>query len=273
MNDRGVPEHNPPGESEEPYLLRHDAAGITTLTLNRPQEFNAMSSAMLETLQQELDQIAADQTVRVVVLAAAGKAFCAGHNLKEMRAHPEQSFQQALFDRCSRMMMTINQLPQPVIARVHGLATAAGCQLVAACDLAVAAESARFATSGIRVGLFCSTPAVAVSRNLSRKKAMELLLTGEFIDAKTAQAQGLINHAVPDDLLDDAVAELAGHIVAKSAVAVETGKRMFYRQLELGQTEAYAYASEIMACNMMDEDAAEGIDAFLEKRAPVWRER
>lgn len=259
--------------TEDPYVLRSDADGVTTLTLNRPRQFNALSSALLAHLQQQLDAIATDPAVRVVVLASTGKAFCAGHNLKEMRANPEQEFQQALFDQCSHMMMSLNKLPQPVIARVQGLATAAGCQLVAACDLAVAAQSAIFATSGIRVGLFCSTPAVAVSRNLARKQAMELLLTGEFIDAETAQQQGLINRAVPDEQLDDAIAELAGHIVAKSAVAVETGKHMFYKQLEMGMEEAYAYASEIMACNMMTADAGEGIDAFIEKRAPVWRGR
>ena len=269
-----------PSGSDVVQVLRSDSAGIVTLTLNQPHTFNVLSSAMLTALQQHLDAIAVDKSARVVVLASTGKAFCAGHNLKEMRANPEQEFQQALFDQCSRMMMTINRLPQPVIARIQGLATAAGCQLVAACDLAVAAESAIFATSGIRVGLFCSTPAVAVSRNLSRKQAMELLLTGEFIDAKTAQQQGLINRAVPEHELDVAIAELAGHIVAKSPVAVETGKRMFYKQLELGMEDAYAYASEIMACNMMAADAEKesmplsknahrsGVDANDQNKSP-----
>ncbi len=246
---------------------------VTTLTLNRPRQFNALSSAMLAALQEELDKIAADESVRVVVLAAAGKAFCAGHDLKEMRSHPDKAFQNALFEQCSRMMLTINRMPQPVIARVHGLATAAGCQLVAACDLAVAADTAQFATSGIRVGLFCSTPSVAVSRNLSRKKALEILLTGEFIDAHTAEREGLINYAVPPEELDAAVQRLADAIVAKSPVAVATGKGMFYRQLEMGMEDAYSYAAEVMACNMMAEDAHEGIDAFIEKRAPVWKGR
>ena len=263
----------PEPQAEEPLVLRSDHGPITTLTLNRPRQFNALSSAMLSALQVELDKVAADESVRVVVLAAAGKAFCAGHDLKEMRSHPDKAFQNALFEQCSEMMLTINRMPQPVIARVHGLATAAGCQLVAACDLAVAADTAQFATSGIRVGLFCSTPSVAVSRNLSRKKALEILLTGEFIDARTAEREGLINYAVPPEELDAAVQRLADTIVAKSPVAVATGKGMFYRQLEMGMEEAYSYAAEVMACNMMAEDAQEGIDAFIEKRAPVWTGR
>jgi enoyl-CoA hydratase/carnithine racemase len=260
-------------QHDEPLVLRTDQGPVATLTLNRPRQFNALSSAMLTALQTELDKIGADPSVRVVVLAAAGKAFCAGHDLKEMRSHPDQGFQQALFDQCSRMMLTINHIPQPVIARVHGLATAAGCQLVAACDLAVAADSAQFATSGIRVGLFCSTPSVAVSRNLSRKKALEILLTGDFVDAATAEREGLINYAVPLEELDAAVQRLADAIVAKSPVAVATGKGMFYRQLEMGMEDAYAYAAEVMACNMMAEDAQEGIDAFIAKRSPVWKGR
>jgi enoyl-CoA hydratase/carnithine racemase len=257
----------------EPLVLRTAAGPIATLTLNRPRQFNALSSAMLAALQAELDAVGADPTVRVVVIAAAGKAFCAGHDLKEMRSHPDEAFQRALFDQCSRMMLSINRIPQPVIARVHGLATAAGCQLVAACDLAVAADTAQFATSGIRVGLFCSTPAVAVSRNLGRKKALEILLTGDFIDAAAAAREGLINYAVPPEELDAAVARLAEAIVAKSPVAVATGKQMFYRQLELGMDDAYSYAAEVMACNMMAHDAQEGIDAFIEKRVPVWQGR
>lgn len=256
--------------TQEPPVLRADDRGVATLTLNRPRQYNAMSEAVLAALQQHLDAIAGDESVRVVVIAAAGKAFCAGHDLKEMRAQPRQDYYDDLFQQCSRMMMTINRLPQPVIARVQGLATAAGCQLVAACDLAVAAQSAVFATSGIRVGLFCSTPAVAVSRNLSRKQAFELLMTGDFIDAQTAQAQGLINRAVPDDQLDSAVQELAHAILDKSPVAVATGKEMFYKQLEMDMDQAYAYAGDVMACNMMAADAGEGIDAFIEKRAPVW---
>ncbi len=259
--------------AEEPLVLRADHNGIATLTLNRPKQFNALSQAVLAALQSELDAIAQDQSVRVVVLAAAGKAFCAGHDLKEMRAHTEKAFHNALFDQCSHMMLTINHLPQPVIAKVQGLATAAGCQLVAACDLAVAADTATFATSGIRVGLFCSTPSVPVSRNLSRKKALEILLTGEFIDAQTAVQEGLLNRAVPAEQLDAAVQQLADAILAKSSFAIASGKQMFYKQLEMGMEEAYAYASEVMACDMMAEDAVEGIDAFMQKRQPTWKGR
>ncbi|MEM7126897.1 MAG: enoyl-CoA hydratase [Chloroflexota bacterium] len=257
-------------QKEEAILIREDQGGITQLTLNRPGKFNPLSSEMLSALQRELDDIATDSSVRVVVLGAKGKAFSAGHDLKEMRSHPEKDFYDTLFQQCSRMMMSINQLPQPVIAKVQGMATAAGCQLVAACDLAVAAESARFATSGIRYGLFCSTPAVPVSRNLSRKQAMELLLTGDFIDAATAERQGLINRVVPAKQLDEAVLNYANAIMAKSAVAVSIGKEMFYKQLEMGLEEAYAYAGEVMACNMMADDAQEGFSAFLEKRQPIW---
>lgn len=259
--------------NEEPILLRSDQNGVATLTLNRPKQFNALSQAMLSALQHELDAIAADETVRVVVIASNGKAFCAGHDLKEMRSHTEQEFHQALFTQCSRMMMTINRMPQPIIARVHGLATAAGCQLVAACDLAVAADSATFATSGIRVGLFCSTPSVAVSRNLGRKKAMEILLTGDFIDAHTAAQEGLINYAVPAEQLDATIQRLTAAIVAKSPYAVASGKRMFYKQLEMDMTDAYDYAAEVMACDMMAADAGEGIDAFIQKRQPMWQGR
>lgn len=258
---------------EEPILLRRDHNGVTTLTLNRPKQFNALSQAMLTALQSELDDIAQNPAVRVVVIAANGKAFCAGHDLKEMRSHPDQAFQQALFNQCSQMMLTLNHIPQPVIARVQGLATAAGCQLVAACDLAVAADSASFATSGIRVGLFCSTPAVPVSRNLSRKKAAELLFTGEFMDAHTAAQEGLINYAVPAEQLDATVQRLVDAIVSKSAYAVASGKRMLYKQLEMDLTDAYSYAAEVMACDMMAADAGEGIDAFMQKRQPVWQGR
>lgn len=257
----------------EPMLLRRDAGGITTLTLNRPKQFNALSQPLLAELQAALDAIGGDPSVRVVVIAGAGSAFCAGHDLKEMRASRGQEFCQQLFDQCSRMMLTLTRIPQPVVARVHGIATAAGCQLVAACDLAVASENARFATSGINVGLFCATPAVALSRNLPRKQAMEMLLTGEFIDAQTARAQGLVNRVVPPTQLDQAVLALAGAIMGKSSVAVAAGKRMFYQQLEMGLDDAYRLASGVMACNMMAEDAAEGIDAFIEKRPPAWRGR
>ena len=252
-------------------LLREDKDGVATLTLNRPKQYNAMSGAVLSALQRALDDIAANEELRVVVIAANGKAFSGGHDLKEMRATPNQAYYNALFDQCSRMMMTINRLPQPVIAKVQGLATAAGCQLVAACDLAIAADTARFATSGINVGLFCSTPAVAVSRNLSQKRAFEMLVTGDFIDAQAALERGLVNRVVPPAELDAAVQSLVEAIIAKSPVAVRMGKEMFYQQLEMGLAEAYHYASEVMACNMMAEDAGEGIDAFIEKRPAVWK--
>jgi enoyl-CoA hydratase/carnithine racemase len=209
----------------------------------------------------------------VVVIAANGKAFCAGHDLKEMRANPQQDYYTGLFNLCSQVMLSLTRLPQPVIARVHGLATAAGCQLVAACDLAVAADTARFATSGINVGLFCATPGVALSRNLSRKHAFEMLVTGEFIDAPTAQQRGLVNHVVPLADLDAAVQSLADSVLAKSAAAVSLGKQIFYQQLELGLEAAYQQAGQVMACNMMTEDAAEGLDAFIQKRPPVWKGR
>ena len=255
------------------FVIRSDQEGVATLTLNRPKQFNAMSEELLAALQAELAAIATDDSVRVVVIAANARAFSAGHDLKQMRSNPRQAYYDDLFATCSRMMLTIHKLPQPVIAKVQGLATAAGCQLVAACDLAVAADSAQFATSGIRVGLFCSTPSVPVSRAMGRKRALELLLTGEFIDAATAADWGLINRAVPADELDAAVQTLAESIVSKSAAAVASGKAMFYRQLEMGLEEAYAYAGSVMACDMMNADAAEGIDAFIEKRAPVWSHR
>jgi enoyl-CoA hydratase/carnithine racemase len=256
-----------------PVLLREHAGGVVTLTLNRPEHFNALSQELLTELETALAEIAEDESARVVVVAGAGKAFCAGHDLKEMRAHPDLAFQQALFQQCSRMMMTLTELPQPVIARVHGIATAAGCQLVAMCDLAVASESARFAVSGINVGLFCSTPSVALTRNIGRKQAMEMLLTGDFIDARTALERGLVNRVVPDDRLDAEVKKLTDMIISKSPAALASGKRLFYRQLELGLADAYDLASEVIACDMMTEDAQEGIDAFIEKRPPEWRGR
>jgi enoyl-CoA hydratase/carnithine racemase len=254
-------------------LLKQQSGGIVTLTLNRPEQFNALSQELLIELQAALDATAADESARVVVIAGAGKAFCAGHDLKEMRANPAKGFQQALFDQCSQMMLTLTEMPQPVIARVHGIATAAGCQLVAMCDLAVASESARFAVSGINVGLFCSTPSVGLARNVGRKQAMEMLLTGDFIDAHTALARGLVNRGVPDDALDTEVKRLTDAILSKSPVAVRSGKRMFYRQLEMGLADAYELASDVMACDMTTEDAQEGIDAFIEKRTADWRGR
>ncbi len=258
--------------NQEPILLREDRPdGRTTLVLNRPAQFNSLSNAMLETLLAELQSIAADKTVRVVVLQGAGKAFCAGHDLKEMRSNHDKAFMQALFKLCAKVMLTIQEMPQPVIARIHGIATAAGCQLVSMCDLAVAADVAKFAVSGINVGLFCSTPAVGLARNMGRKEALEMLLTGEFIDAGEAQRRGLVNRVVALGDLDEAVEHLVQSILAKSPVAVATGKQMFYKQLEMGIEAAYQYAGEVMACNMMAGDAAEGIDAFIEKRKPIWQ--
>ena len=259
---------------EDPLVLRTDRAdGLTTLTLNRPGQFNSLSRDMLTAIRAELDDIAASEAVRVVVIAGAGKAFCAGHDLKEMRANHDKGFMQALFRQCGDLMLTITRMPQPVIARVHGIATAAGCQLVSMCDLAAAADVARFAVSGINVGLFCSTPAVGLARNLGRKAALEMLLTGDFIDALEAKSKGLVNRVVPADALDAEIERLVQSILAKSAVAVRMGKGMFYKQLEMGLDAAYDYASEVMACNMMSDDAGEGIDAFMQKRKPDYKGR
>ncbi len=259
---------------EDPLVLRSDRAdGLTTLTLNRPGQFNSLSQDMLTAIKAELDAIAASEAVRVVVIAGAGKAFCAGHDLKEMRANHDKGFMQALFRQCGDLMLTLTRMPQPVIARVHGIATAAGCQLVSMCDLAVAADVAKFAVSGINVGLFCSTPAVGLARNLGRKAALEMLLTGDFIDAMEAKSKGLVNRVVPADALDAEIERLVQSILAKSAVAVRIGKGMFYKQLEMGLSDAYDYASEVMACNMMSDDAGEGIDAFMQKRAPQYKGR
>ncbi len=259
---------------EAPFVLRHDRDdGLSTLTLNRPEQFNALSTGMLAALQAELDAIAANEAVRVVVIAGAGRAFCAGHDLKELHANRNQAFLQALFAQCGELMQTIARMPQPVIARVQGIATAAGCQLVGACDLAVAADVARFAVSGINIGLFCATPAVSLSRNLGRKAALEMLLTGEFIDAMEARTKGLVNQVVPADALDAEIERLALAILEKSAIAVRLGKSMFHRQLEMSLCDAYAYAGEVMACNILSEDAAEGMDAFIEKRAPAFHGR
>ena len=258
-------------DTTAPLVLRDNAGGLVTLRLNRPLQFNALSEAMLAALQAELDIIAGQPEVRCVVLAAEGKAFCAGHDLREMQATRNLAYYKTLFAQCSRVMRWIQELPVPVIARVHGIATAAGCQLVASCDLAVAGASARFAVSGINVGLFCATPSVALSRNVSTKRAFEMLVTGRFIDAATAADWGLVNAAVADDALDDRVAQLAQSIMDKSPAAIRHGKAMFYRQRQMALAEAYAYAGEVMAKNMMEEDADEGISAFLEKRSPTWR--
>ena len=257
----------------ERMLLRQDNAGVVTLTLNRPGQFNSLSQALVGELQAELDRIALDAGVRAVVLAGAGKAFCAGHDLKEMRSNPAKAFQQALFQQCSKLMLTLVRMPQPVIARVHGIATAAGCQLVSMCDLAVASDNARFAVSGVNLGLFCSTPSVGLARNLGRKQAMEMLLTGDFIDAHAALARGLVNRVVPLAQIDEEIKKLTDSILAKTPVAIKAGKQMFYRQLEMGLDAAYELASETMACNMMAEDAQEGIDAFVAKRKPQWKGR
>jgi enoyl-CoA hydratase/carnithine racemase len=255
----------------DPFVELTRSGHVSTLTLNRPAQYNSLSLAMLQAMQEALEAVAVSDT-RVLVIAAKGKAFCAGHDLKEMRAHPAKEWQQLLFDQCSRVMMRLTQIPQPTIARVHGMATAAGCQLVSMCDLAVASEDAAFATSGVNLGLFCSTPAVGVSRNLSRKRAMELLLTGDFLSAAQAVEFGLVNQKVPTAQLDDAVNALAEKIANKSPAAIRAGKALFYRQLEATLPEAYTLAAETMACNMQTWDAQEGIDAFIGKRAmPQWK--
>lgn len=258
-------------EPESLLHLARDARGVATLTLNDPARFNALGSEMLAALQQTLTELAQDDALRVVVLAGAGKAFCAGHNLKDMAQHPELSWYQQLFAACSRVMLGITQLPVPVIARVHGMATAAGCQLVAQCDLAVAAEGARFATSGIHYGLFCATPSVPLVRNVPTKRAMEMLLTGDFIDAQTALRDGLVNRVVPLESLDAEVEQLVQAIVDKPRTAVAMGKALVYRQREMGLEAAYQIAGQTMAVNMMDEAAQEGARAFAEKRKPQWK--
>ena len=256
-----------------PALLRRDSDGVAFLTLNRPASRNALSVALLDALAAELDRIGVDPSVRVVVISGAGPGFCAGHDLREIRANPSREAYEALFALCSRVMLAIVRLRQPVIARVHGVATAAGCQLVASCDLAVAAETARFATPGVNIGLFCSTPTVALSRNVGRKAAMEMLLTGDMVDAPRARELGLVNRVVPDAALDEAVLDLARTIASKSPLTLAIGKEAFYRQAEMPLEDAYAYASGAMTRNMLARDASEGIDAFLGKRAPVWSGR
>ena len=256
---------------ESLVLVAHDPRGVVTLTMNRPAAYNALSEAMLSALQAALDRVAEDERVRVVVIAAAGKAYCAGHDLKEMRAEPSLGYYEALFAQCGRMMMSIQQLPVPVVARVQGMATAAGCQLVAMCDLAVAVREARFAVSGVNLGLFCSTPSVALSRNLGRKAAFEMLVTGDFISADEALARGLVNRVVAADQLDAEVDALVSRIAAKPRAALALGKALFYRQLETGIQAAYDDAATTMACNMMDASALEGVQAFIDKRPPDWR--
>ena len=257
-------------EAPEAIVQRRDDGGVTTLTLNRPRQYNALSEAMLAELQAALDDISGDDSVRVVVLAGNGPAFCAGHDLKEMRSKPQQSYYEELFARCTRMMLTLTQMPQPVIARVHGIATAAGCQLAATCDLAIASREARFAVSGVKVGLFCSTPSVALTRNIPRKRAFEMLFTGDFIDAETAAGYGLVNQVVDPQDLDAAVMALAAKIVAIPAPTIRLGKELFYRQIDQRPADAYRDAGTAMACNMAGPEAAEGVDAFLQKRPPRW---
>ncbi len=252
-------------------LLRETRDGICTLTLNRPQRFNALSEELLASLSNTLDQIASDRIIRVVIIAGAGPAFCAGHDLREMQQDPDQTRHQDKFGKSGETMMKIIGLPQPVIARVHGMATAAGCQLVATCDLAIASSNALFAVSGIKLGLFCSTPAVALTRNISRKRAMEMLLTGDFIDAGTALDSGLINQVVEPDDLDQSVDLLARKIAAHPPRVVSLGKASFYRQIEQNTREAYEQTSRVISGNMMLEETTEGINAFLEKRDPYWR--
>ena len=260
-----------PAASSDVELARSDSGGIVTLTLNRPQQFNALSSSLIDALQREIDAIAADSSVRVVVIAGAGRAFCAGHDLKEMRAQRDAKFVEDVFARFSRLMVTLTKIPQPVIARVHAFAFAAGCQFVAQADLAVAATTAQFATSGVKFGLFCSTPGVALARNVSRKQAMEMLLTGEPIDAATALQRGLVNRVVELNALDAEINRLAQAIIEKTPVAVAAGKRAFYEQVDAPLARAYESATQAMVCNMMTDDAAEGIDAFAAKRNPVWK--
>jgi enoyl-CoA hydratase/carnithine racemase len=256
-----------------PLLFEEHDDGVLRLTLNRPEARNALSAGLMSSLLEALARAAEDPQTRVVVIAGAGPAFCAGHDLRELRADPRRETYERLFAQCSELMLAIVRLPKPVIAEVHGVATAAGCQLVATCDLAVAAEDARFATPGVNIGLFCSTPMVALTRAVGRKAAMEMLLTGKLIDAKTAQAIGLVNRVVPREGLRQAVDGLAREIAGKSALTVKIGKEAFYRQAELDLAAAYCYAAEVMTTNMLARDAGEGIDAFLAKREPVWHDR
>jgi len=259
-------------QSDEPVLIREDREGACTLTMNRPRQMNLLTSEMIAAIQNALDGIAQDSNVRVVVLAAMGKGFCAGHDLKEIRALGEKSKVEALFRRCARMMLSIQQLPQPVIARVQGAAAAAGCQLVAQCDLAIASEAARFTTPGVTWGFFCSTPGVAVGRNIHRKHAMEMLLTGELIDAKRAMEWGLVNRVVPVEALDEAVGELARKLAAKPRATLSEGKRAFYEQMDLSIERAYEMASRVITASFVHEEGREGMDAFIEKRDPKWKQ-
>lgn len=259
--------------TEAEVLLREDAGGVATLTLNRPDQYNALSAALLSALQSAVHDLARDESVRVVIIAGTGKAFCAGHDLKEMHEHADPRFAKQTFERCQAVMTGLTQLPQPVIARVHGPAFAAGCQLVAQCDLAVAVTDARFATSGVNYGIFCSTPGVPLARNISRKRAMEMLLTGEPIDAATALAWGLVNRVVPADRLDAEVQVLVRSILAKSRAVIAAGKKLFYEQVSGNLDQAYKIATAAMADSVKTEDGREGIAAFVEKRKPRWKNK
>ncbi len=255
---------------DQNLLVFSEDRGIATLTLNRPNQYNCLSEKLLSELTKKLEEISKNEKIRVIILQANGPAFCAGHDLKEMRANPSKAYYKKLFIKCSHFMTLITKIPQPVIAKVHGVAAAAGCQLVASCDLAIGSENASFATTGVNLALFCSTPSVAVSRNLPRKKAAEILFTGDMMQASEAADFGLINRFVPDDKLDEETLLLAKKIAAKPKIAISTGKKMLYPQLEMKLEAAYEYAAEIMACNMMDKDTIEGIDAFINKRQPNW---
>jgi enoyl-CoA hydratase/carnithine racemase len=255
----------------EPVLLRSNNGGVTTLTLNRPYERNPLSRAMISAIQGQLDSIAPDASVRAVIIASNGSSFCAGHDMRELVSNRTPEFYNDLFHACGRMMTSIMQLPQPVIARVQGVATAAGCQMVATCDLAVAANTAHFATPGVHIGLFCSTPMVALSRNIGRKQAMEMLVLGDPLPAARALEFGLVNRVVPESELDSTIREITNKIQDKSGYTIKVGKEAFYRQLEMSVEDAYAYTAKVMAENMMSHDAQEGVGAFVEKRKPVWR--
>lgn len=256
--------------NDDLVIKESPATGITRLVMNRPDSFNALSSEMLSALERALFLAGQDPSCRVVVLASKGKAFCAGHDLREMKSHPDVDFYKQLFAQCSRLMMQVQSLSQPVVAQVQGIATAAGCQLVSMCDLAIAADGAKFAVSGINYGLFCATPSVGLSRNIPRKQAMEMLLTGDFIDAETAVTRGLINQVAAAQDLEDTVMSLCQKIMAKPEPAVRMGKALFYKQMEMGMQAAYQLAGQTMACNMMHDSAQEGFQAFIEKRQPNW---
>jgi len=270
MTDAVEIDQETPADEAEPVLLRHDAHGIAGLTLNRPDAFNALNKELLSALQRELDAIKDDPDIRVVAITGLGRAFCAGHDLKEMGDERNRDALLGLFGQCSKMMLTLTQLPQPVVALVDGIATAAGCQLVAACDLALASDEARFATSGVKYGLFCSTPMVALSRNVGRKAAMEMLLTGDFVDAEEALRVGLVNQVVKPDDMEEAFDALVGRLLDKPRDVLALGKRAFYQQLEMGLAEAYDFTTEVIVDNALGKDFEEGLQAFIEKRPPSW---